>query len=81
LPPPPTPTFDFDSSVIGWLLHCFLLSAFVIARCHATINAFVAGRFSRQLLSTAATTAAAAAAAALRFWVVVSGVPSNLGIK
>jgi hypothetical protein len=45
------------------------------------VDAFVAGRFSRQLLSTAATTAAAAAAATLRFWEVVSGVPSNLGIK
>jgi hypothetical protein len=63
------------------LLRCFLPSAFVIASCHATVNAFVAGRLSRQLLSTAATAAAAAAAAALRFWEVVSGVPSNLGIK
>jgi hypothetical protein len=71
----------FDSPVIGWLLHCFLPCAFVIARCHATVNAFVAGHFSRQLLSTAATAAAAAVAAALFFWEVVSGVPSNLGIK
>jgi hypothetical protein len=63
------------------LLHCFLLSAFVIACCHVTVNAFVAGRFSCQLSSTAATAAAATAAAALRFWEVVSGVPSNLGIK
>jgi hypothetical protein len=77
------PAFDFDSPVFGWLLRCFLPSAFVIARCHANTNAFIAGHFSRQLSSTAATatTAAAAAAAALRFWEVVSGVPSNLGIK
>jgi hypothetical protein len=54
---------------------------FVIARWHATVNAFVAGRFSRQSLSTAATAATAAAAAALRFEEVMSGVPSNLGIK
>jgi hypothetical protein len=81
LPSPPPPTPAFDSPIIGWLLHCFLPSVFVIARCHATVNAFVAGRFSRQLLSTAATATAAAAAAALRFWEVVSGVPSNLGIK
>jgi hypothetical protein len=80
-PPSPTPAFDFDSPVIGWLLHCFLPSAFVIACCHATVNAFVAGRFSRQLLSTTTTAANAAAAAALCFWEVVSGVPSNLGIK
>jgi hypothetical protein len=73
----------FDSPIIGCLLRCFLPSAFVIARCHATVNAFVAGCFSRQLSSTAATSAAAvaAAAAALRFREVVSGVPSNLGIK
>jgi hypothetical protein len=75
------PAFDFDSPVIGWLLRCFLLSAFVIARCHVTVDAFVAGRVSRQLLPTAATAAAAAAAATLCFWEVVSGVPSNLGIK
>jgi hypothetical protein len=68
-----------DPPVIGWLLRCFLPSAFVIACCHTTVDAFVAGRFSRQLSST--TTTAAAAAAALRFWEVVSGVPSNLGIK
>jgi hypothetical protein len=73
-PPPPTPAFD--SRVIGWLLRCFLPSAFIIAHCHATVDAFVAGYFSHQLLSTAATAAAAAAAAALRFWEVVSGVPS-----
>jgi hypothetical protein len=80
LPPPPTPAFD--SPIIGWLLRCFLPSAFVIACCHATVNAFFAGRFSRQSSSTAATAAAAAAAAsALRFWEVVSGVPSNLEIK
>jgi hypothetical protein len=74
LPPPPKPAFDFDSPVIGWLLHCFLPSAFIIACCHATVDAFVAGRFSRQLLSTAATAAAAAAAAAaaLHFWEMVS---------
>jgi hypothetical protein len=71
----------FDSSVIGWLLPCFLLPAFVIARCHATINTFVAGRFSCQMSSTAATPAAAAAAAALHFWEVVSVAPSNLGIN
>ncbi len=71
----------FDSPVIGWFLRCFLPFAFVIAHCHATVNAFVAGHFSRQLLSTAATAAAAAATAALRFWEVVSGIPSNLGIK
>jgi hypothetical protein len=76
-PPPPTPTFDFDSPIIGWLLHCFLPSAFVIQCCHATVNAFVASRFSHQLLSTAATAAAAAAAATLCFWEVVSSVPSN----
>jgi hypothetical protein len=77
------PAFDFDSPVIGWLLRCFLPSAFVIACCHATVNAFVAGCFSRQLSSPAATatTVAAAAAAAICFWEVVSGVPSNLGIK
>ncbi len=63
------------------LMRCFLPSAFVIARYHATVDAFVAGRFSRQLSPTAATAAAAAAAAALYFWEVVSGVPSNLGIK
>jgi hypothetical protein len=84
LPPPPTPAFD--SPVIGWLLHCFLPFAFAIACCHATVDAFVAGCFSRQLLSTTATAitaaaaAAAAATAALCFWEVVSGVPSNLGI-
>jgi hypothetical protein len=71
----------FDSPVIGWLLRCFLPSAFVIAHCHVTVNAFVAGHFSHQLLSTAATATADAAAAALRFWEVVPGVPSNLGIK
>jgi hypothetical protein len=81
LPPPPTPAFDFDSPVIGWLLCCFLPSAFVIARCHATVNAFVAGCFSCQLSSTATTTTNAAAAAALCFCEVVSGVPSNFGIK
>jgi hypothetical protein len=63
------------------LLRCFLLSGFVITHCHATVGTFVAGRFSRQLLSTTTTTTAAAAAAALRFLEVVSGVPSNLGIK
>jgi hypothetical protein len=78
---PPPPTLAFDSPVIGWLLHCFLPSAFVIARCHATVDAFVASCFSRQLLSTAATATTAAAAAALRFWEVVSGVSSNLEIK
>jgi hypothetical protein len=71
----------FDSPIIGWLLCYFPPSAFVIARCHVTVNAFVAGCFSCQLSSTAATAAAAAAAAALHFWEVVSGVPSNLGIK
>jgi hypothetical protein len=75
----------FDSSVIDWLLRCFLMSTFVIACCHANVDAFVAGRFSHQLSSTTATatatTAAAAAAAALHFWEVVSGVPSNLGIE
>jgi hypothetical protein len=79
--PPPTPVFDFYSPVIGWLLRCFLPSAFVIACCHITVIAFVASHFSHQLLSTAATAAAAAAAAALCFWEVVSGAPSNLGIK
>jgi hypothetical protein len=68
----------FDSPVIGWLLLCFLPSTFVIACCHATVNAFVASRFSRQLLSTAATATAAAAAAALHFWEVVSGVSSKI---
>jgi hypothetical protein len=68
----------FDSPVIGWLLRCFLSSAFVIACCHAIVNAFVASYFSRQLASTAATAAAAAAAAALRFWEVVSGVCVDL---
>jgi hypothetical protein len=71
----------FDSPVIGWLLRCFLPSAFVIARCHVTVDAFVAGCLSGQLSSTAATAAAAAVTAALRFWEVVSGVPFNLGIK
>jgi hypothetical protein len=71
----------FDSPVIGWLLRCFLPSAFVIARCHTIVDAFVDSCFSRQLLSTATTAATAAATAALRFWEVVSGVPSNLGIK
>jgi hypothetical protein len=71
----------FDSTIIGWLLRCFLPSALVIPGCHVTIDAFVAGRFSRQLSSTAATAVAAAAAAALCFWEVVSGVPSDLGIK
>jgi hypothetical protein len=71
----------FDSPIIGWLLRCFLPSAFVITCHHATVNAFVAGRFSRQLSSTPAIAAAAAAAAALRFWEMVSGVPSKLGIK
>jgi hypothetical protein len=75
------PAFDFDSPIIGWLLHCFLPSALVIACCHATVNAFVASCLSHQLLSTTATAAAAAAAAALCFWEVVSGVPPNLGIK
>jgi hypothetical protein len=75
------PAFDFNFPIIGWLLHCFLPSTFVIARCHATVDAFVAGRFSRQLLSTATTAADATAAAALYYWEVVSGVPSNLGIK
>jgi hypothetical protein len=75
--PPPTPAFD--SPVIGLFLHYVLPSAFVIARRHATVDAFVAGCFSRQLLFTAAFTAAATAA--LRFWDVVSGVPSKLGIK
>jgi hypothetical protein len=70
----------FDSPIIGWLLRCFLLSAFVIPRCHVTVVAFVAGHFSPQLSFTAATAAAAAAAATLRFWEVVSGIPSNLGI-
>jgi hypothetical protein len=78
LPSPPPTTTAFDSPVIGWLLRCFLPSDFVIAHCHATVNAFVASRFSRQLLSTAATSAAATVAAALCFWEVVSGVPSNL---
>ena len=45
---------------VGWLLRCFLPSAFVIARCHAIVNTFVAGRFSRQLSSTTATAAEAA---------------------
>jgi hypothetical protein len=71
----------FDSPIIGWLLHCFLPSAFVIACCHVTVNAFVAGHFSCQLSSITTTAAAAAAAAALRFWEGVSGVPSNLVIK
>jgi hypothetical protein len=79
LPPPPTPAFD--DPIIGWLLYCFLPSAFVLAHCHVTVNAFVASCFSSQLLSTVTTAAAAAAAAALCFWEVVSGVPSNLGIK
>jgi hypothetical protein len=44
------------------LLHCYPLSAFVIACCHATINTRVAGRFCCKLSSIAATAAAAAAA-------------------
>jgi hypothetical protein len=55
----PTPLPVFASPVIGWLLHCFLLSAFVIAHCHATVDALVA--FCRQSLSIPATAAAAAA--------------------
>jgi hypothetical protein len=78
---PPPPTLASDSPVIGWLLHCFLPSAFVIACCHTTVDAFVAGPFSHQLLSAATTATTAAAAATLHFWEVVSGVPSNLGIK
>jgi hypothetical protein len=53
----------FTAPVIGWLLRFFLLSAFVIARRHATIDALIAGRFCRQLLSTAATAAATTATA------------------
>ncbi len=53
----------FTAPIIGWLLRCFLPSAFVIARRHATVNALVTGRFCRQSLSTPATAAAAAAAA------------------
>jgi hypothetical protein len=45
-------------------LHCCLPSAFVIARCHVTVNALVDGRFCPQLSSIAATAATAAAAAA-----------------
>jgi hypothetical protein len=45
LPPPPLPTFD--APLFGWLLHCCLPSAFVIARHHATIDALVAGSFCR----------------------------------
>jgi hypothetical protein len=39
-PPPPPPAFA--SPVVGWLLCCFPLSAFVIACRHATVNALVA---------------------------------------
>jgi hypothetical protein len=44
LPPP-----AFASPVVGWLLHCFPPSAFVITRHHATINALAAGHFCLQL--------------------------------
>ncbi len=44
------------------MLHCCPPFAFVIACHHATVNALVAGRFCRQLSSTAATANAAAAA-------------------
>jgi hypothetical protein len=47
----------FTAPVDGWLLRCFLPSAFVIARCHATVDALVARRFCRQSSSTAATAA------------------------
>jgi hypothetical protein len=62
LPSPPPPTSTFTAPVIGWLLHCFLPSTFVIARHHATVNALIAGRFCRRSSFTAATAAAAAAA-------------------
>jgi hypothetical protein len=51
----------FTAPVVGWLLHCFLPSAFVIAHHHATVDALVAGCFCCQSLSTAATTPTAAA--------------------
>jgi hypothetical protein len=56
LPSQPPPPPNFASPVVGWLLHCFPPSAFVIAHRHATVNAFVAGRFCHQSLSTAAAT-------------------------
>ena len=59
-PPPPA----FADPFVGWLLRCFPPSAFVIACCHATIDALVASRFCRQSSSTANTAATAAAAAA-----------------
>jgi hypothetical protein len=62
LPSPPPPKFAFTAPVVGWLLHCFLPSIFVIACHHAIVNALVAGRFRHQLSSTATTAAAAAAA-------------------
>jgi hypothetical protein len=43
-------------------MRCYPLSAFVITRRHATIDALVAGRFCRQLLSTTTTANPAAAA-------------------
>ncbi len=45
-----------------WLLHCCLLSAFVITRRHATANALFACHFCHQSSSTAAMAADAAAA-------------------
>jgi len=45
------------------LLRCFPPFAFIIACCHATVNALDAGRFCRQSSSTAATAATTAAAA------------------
>jgi hypothetical protein len=61
-PPPSMPAFT--APIIGWLLHCFLPSAFVIARHHATVDAFVASCFCCQSLFLATTAAAAAAEAA-----------------
>jgi hypothetical protein len=58
--PPPMPAFT--ASIVGWLLRCFLPSAFVIARRHTTVNTLVAGHFCRQSSSTTTTTAATAAA-------------------
>jgi hypothetical protein len=62
LPSPPPPPPAFAAPVVGWLLRCCPPSAFVIARCHATIDALVTSRFCRQLSSIAATAAAATAA-------------------
>jgi hypothetical protein len=58
------PTSAFTDPAVGWLMCCFLPSAFVIAHHHATINTLVAGRFCCHSLSTTTTAAVAIAAAA-----------------